>query len=291
MSTNPWEASAEWMRQQPDLKQLTIDCYMEEDIGAAAERFSQSEEFGEVRKWAVDHGLPQGGRIIDIGSGNGISAYAWAAAGYRVVALEPNPGDSTGAGAIRRLSSQTGVPIEVYQEYGERTGLAADSFDLAYCREVLHHAADLNQLCHEAYRILCPGGIMIATREHVISRPEQLPQFLQNHPTHWLTGTEMAYPLTVYKRALRQAGFRILGTYGPMDTVVNYYPASRAAANAQALRSAKAHLGGFIGSLVGRTALWHAFWRAWYRRFGSPGRLFSFIALKPAKGNTGGPFH
>jgi len=285
MNTNPWEAEAEWLRQQPNLKQLMIDCYMDEDIVAAAERFSKSEEFAEVRRWAVRCGLPQGGRILDVGAGKGISAYAWAVAGYKVVALEPNPGSTAGAGAIHRLSNQTGVPIEICLEHGERTGLMGDSFDLVYCREVLHHAANMNQMCSEAFRVLHPGGIMIATREHVIDGPEQLPQFLQQHPTHWLTGTEMAYSLSEYQRALVQAGFKILRTYGPMDTIVNYYPKS---INEQALRSAQARLSCVVGSLVGRTALWQAFWRAWQsHKASSPGRLYSFVAVKPPGTSSG----
>jgi len=262
---------------------------MDEDVTIAAERFSQSEEFAEVRKWAVHWGLPQGGKVLDVGAGSGISSYAWAVAGYEVVALEPNPGDTAGAGVIRRLSNQTGVPIEICLEHGERTGLTGDSFDVVYCREVLHHAADLNQMCRESYRILRPGGIMIATREHVINGPAQLSQFLQQHPTYWLTGTESAYPLSEYQRALMQTGFKILRTYGPMDTVVNYYPTPSAAANAQALRSAKTHLG-FVGSVVGQTTWWQAFWRAWHRRAGSPGRLCSFVAVKPGIGTPGGSF-
>lgn len=291
MNTNPWETQVEWLRQQPDMKQFIIDCYMDEDVTIAAERFSQSEEFAEVRKWAVHWGLPQGGKVLDVGAGSGISAYAWAVTGYEVVALEPNPGNTAGAGAIRRLSNQTGVPIEICLEHGERTGLTGDSFDLVYCREVLHHAADLNQMCREAFRVLRPGGIMMATREHVVSRPEQLSQFLQQHPTHWLAGTEMAYPLSEYQRALTQAGFKILRTYGPMDTVVNYYPTPSAAVNAQALRSAQAHLGCVVGSVVGRTTWWQAFRRAWHRsRAGSPGRLCSFVAVKPGIGTSGGSF-
>lgn len=282
MNTNPWEAGAEWLRHQPNLKQLMIDCYMDEDIVAAAERFSTSEEFAEVRRWAVRYGLPQGGRVLDVGAGNGISAYAWAVAGYKVVALEPNPGSAAGAEAIRRLSNQTRVPIEICLEHGERTSFMANSFDLVYCREVLHHAADTNQICSEAFRVLCPGGLMIATREHVIDRPEQLPQFLQQHPTHWLTGTEMAYSLSKYHGVLMQAGFEIVRIYGPMDTVVNYYPTSSAKANAQALRSAQARLGHIVGSVVGRTSWWQAFWRAWQsRKASSPGRLYSFVAMKP----------
>ncbi len=281
MNSNPWETGAEWLRKQPELKQLVIDCYMDEDVTVAAERFSKGEEFAEVQKWAVRFGLPKGGRVLDIGAGNGISSYAWAIQGYAVMALESNDGNTTGTRAIRRLSKQTGVDIEICLGYGEHIGLKEGSFDLVYCRALLHHTADLNQICREAFRVLRSGGTIIATREHVVDGPEQLAQFLQQHPTHWLTGTEMAYSLPEYQRALVQAGFKILRTYGPIDTVVNYYPKS---INEQALRSAQVQLGCVVGSLVGSTALWQAFWKARSRRAGSPGRLCSFVAVKPPPG-------
>lgn len=118
---------------------------------------------------------------------------------------------------------------------------------------------------------------MIATREHVVNGPAQLSQFLEQHPTHWLTGTEMAYSLSEYQKALVQAGFKILQTYGPMESVVNYYPKS---INEQALRAAQAWLGRPIGSLVGRTALWQAFWKARQSKANRPGRHYSFVAVK-----------
>ena len=52
MNASPWEAGAEWLRRQPYLKQLMINCYMDEGIVAAAERFSKSEESAEVARLA-----------------------------------------------------------------------------------------------------------------------------------------------------------------------------------------------------------------------------------------------
>jgi hypothetical protein len=44
--------------------------------------------------------------------------------------------------------------------------------------------------CKEIARVLRPSGRFIAVRDHVISKPEDLPKFLDTHPLHNLYGGE-----------------------------------------------------------------------------------------------------
>lgn len=60
-----------------------------------------------------------------------------------------------------------------------------------FARQVLHHARNLEMLCREVSRVLKPHGIFIATREHVISKPEDLARFLKKHPLHQFYGGNM----------------------------------------------------------------------------------------------------
>ena len=53
-------------------------------------------------------------------------------------------------------------------------------------------------MCEEVARVLKPGGTFIATREHVISKKEDLPVFLANHPLHRFYGGENAFVLQKY---------------------------------------------------------------------------------------------
>lgn len=93
-----------------------------------------------------------------------------------------------------------------------------------HCRQVLHHARELKQLCLELFRVLKPGGRVIATREHVLSRKEDLPLFLKSHPLHHLYGGENAYLLKDYIAALTGAGFRLTSVLNPLQSDINTYP-------------------------------------------------------------------
>ena len=132
-----------WLRQQPDQEALVRACYYDDPLLAAAQRFARSDEWRAVRAF-----LPHfPGLVIDIGAGRGISSYALARDGWQVVALEPDPSILLGAGAIRDLMRETGLPIMVEEAYGEAIPFKDNTFDLVYGREVLHHARSLNALC------------------------------------------------------------------------------------------------------------------------------------------------
>ena len=97
-------------------------------------------------------------------------------------------------------------------------------FDVVFARAVLHHMQDLETGCRELARVLKPGGLLLAVREHVISRAGDLPVFLQNHPLHRLYGGENAYLLNQYRRALDVAGLRIVQQLGSLESPINYFP-------------------------------------------------------------------
>ena len=165
-----WEEAVLWLRTQPDQQQL-VRCFYDDPLLDAAARYYASTE------WIAVRGLLKGNRgmALDLGAGRGISSYALARDGWKVSALEPDPSEVVGAGAIRSLARDAKLDIGVEQEnWGESLPYPDATFDLVYGRQVLHHARDLHQLCREAARVLKPGGTFVATREHVISRAEDL---------------------------------------------------------------------------------------------------------------------
>jgi SAM-dependent methyltransferase len=207
--------------------------------------------------------------------------------GWVVTALEPDPSALVGAGAIRQLAEQCALPITVVSEFSEKLPFANGSFDLVNCRQVLHHARDLQQTCREIFRVLKPGGRMIATREHVISKPEDLQAFLDSHPLHHLYGGENAFLLSQYKGAITGAGLRLKKVLAPFDSPINYFPMTEAQWVAictvplakrlgrgftEKLFSRKHGLGGLLVPLLAKAVNW---------RNQSPGRLYSFVAEKP----------
>jgi SAM-dependent methyltransferase len=109
--------------------------------------------------------------------------------------------------------------------YGEELPFPDGRFDIVYARQVLHHARELRKLLRECARVTASSGTVIATREHVADDAAQLEAFLASHPVHRLAGGEHAYSLTEYRHAFTAAGLRVVLTLGPLDSVVNAFPA------------------------------------------------------------------
>ena len=278
-----WEEAVQWLRRQPDQAALIRACYYDDPLLDAAKRFADSEEWAAVRAL-----LPSvRGAVLDLGAGRGIGSYALARDGWRVTALEPDPSSVVGAEAIRSLAKESGLGIEVLEQRAEALPFGDGTFTVVYGRQILHHAADLPALCREVFRVLKPRGRFIATREHVISRLEDLPVFLENHPLHKYYGGERAYLLREYRKAIVSAGFRLTAELGPFDSAVNYFPMTREEWRAACRRSIPRWAGGrFAGRLATDR---HALGRWLLGRLAAlasaaadaPGRLYSFVADKP----------
>jgi SAM-dependent methyltransferase len=216
-----WEAAVRWLMAQPDQAELARAAYFDQPL-LAAQRYHQSAEFAAVRKL-----IPQKpGRAIDLGAGNGILSYALALEGWQVTAVEPDPSTLVGAGAIRELAKTQSADITVIEAFGEAIPLEAAGFDLVVARQVLHHAHDLPAFCQEMARLSRQGAVIVTLRDHMISGPEQLQAFLDNHPLHHLYGGENAFTLTAYREAITGAGLVINRELKSFQSVINYDPAT-----------------------------------------------------------------
>lgn len=273
-----WEQAVEWLVAQPDSQDLVKACYYDRPVKRAAERFWASEEWQATRLL-----LPNNlGKVLDVGAGSGISSFALAKDGWQTTALEPDSSNTVGAGAIRTLSNETKLPIEIVQGYGEQLPLSDVIFDLIYARQALHHANDLNQLCKELFRVLKPGGTLLAVREHVISSPKQLEAFLSQHPLHQLYGGENAYTLPQYKAALQQANFTLTQVIRPFDSVINFAPYTKISLKQELQQYfAKVPAGKFLGDILLSDSFFNITLQMLSRIDQRPGRSFSFVAYKP----------
>lgn len=269
MNSGPmtWEQAVESLRSQPAQAALVEACFYDDPLEAAARRYHASSEWRAVRDLLP--GTP--GSALDIGAGRGIAAYALARDGWRTTALEPDPSRVVGAGAIRTLAQDAKLAIEVVQDWGETLPFADASFDLVHARQVMHHARDLERLGREIGRVLRPGGTFIATREHVISRKEDLGAFLDQHPLHRLYGGENAYLLAEYESAIRGGGMRLARVLSPFASDINVYP--QTLADIRALLARRFHLP--HPALMPMLGV-----RAIGARSEAPGRLYSFVAHK-----------
>lgn len=219
-----WEQAVQSLRLQPESQQLVQACFYDDPLIEAARRYSASTEWSAVRE------LISGpiGRALDIGAGRGISSFALASEGWKVTALEPDRSDIVGAGAVRRLAREASLNIEVVEQWGEKLPFDDASFDLVHCRQVLHHARDLEKLCAEIGRVLKPGGRFIATREHVVSCHADIPVFQAAHPLHRLCGGENAYLVSEYLDAITGGGIKVRHALNPKQSDINLYPETQA---------------------------------------------------------------
>jgi SAM-dependent methyltransferase len=274
-----WESAVAWLRAQPDQTQLVADCYYDDPLLAAADRYWHSEEWQDVQALLIG----RSGNALDIGAGRGIASFALAKDGFSVTALEPDPSTLVGVGAIRALAAESRLPIRIVEQFSERLPFTDESFDLVFGRAVLHHTRDLEAACRECFRVLKPNGLFVAVREHVISRREDLPRFLEQHPLHRLYGGESAFLLREYESAIKRAGFSSLDVLSPWQTAINFAPYGFEALKDELARRAcgKAPaLARLTRAILDQPAAWSIARKALERFDQRPGRLYSFVALR-----------
>ena len=285
-----WEETIKFIRTKPEYADLVEKAYFEEDLRLNVERFKSSEEFIETLR-VLKENLPQAKTILDIGSGNGISAIAFALAGYEVTVSEPDPSDTIGAGAVRALKVIYNIEnLDVYQEFAENIKFDGKVFDVVYVRQAMHHAYNLPEFVKNLAGLLRPGGMLFTVRDHVIFDARDKEWFLENHPLHKFYGGENAFTPAEYETAMKNAGLTIVQSWKHFDSVINYFPMTKAEYHATPLKAEKeleAILAGRVGVLARLP-----FVKSWYkRRLGFdvnkffnerniPGRMYSYLAQK-----------
>lgn len=271
------DQALEELRALPEMLQLLEDSYLDRDQVSAAARFADSSEFSAVL--ALIPRPLENMTVLDLGAGTGIASFAFDRSGVeRVIALDPSFSPLTGLRSAAYSPRSTAVQRAC--AWGEALPIADHSIDVVYCRQVLHHAADLDHLVDECARVLRKGGLLVATREHVVRSRGERERFLRGHPVHQRTQGEWAYSVREYRRAMTRAGFRVLQTVRPWDSVVNAYPAvgTHGGIADHPREVLERHLGG-LGGLIGRSRLARLAVRA-VLNHRTPGRLYSFVALR-----------
>ena len=286
-----WEETINSIRTKEEFATLVRDAYFDADLVANVERFRKGPEWKATLE-LLRQSKRQFARIVDIGSGNGISTIAFALEGYQVIAVEPDPSKTIGAGAIRELINHYNLSdrVKVVEKFGEETGLEAATFDLVYIRQAMHHASDLQAMMNECFRLLKKGGVLLTVRDHVVFDAADKMKFLEVHPLHKFYGGENAFSEAEYKRAMQNAGFEIEKVLRYYDSIINYFPLTEGQVKAMPANfdaSIRRSLGKRLGVLA-KVPFVQLLYKKWlalrsldaYDERRVAGRMYTFLAEK-----------
>ena len=157
-----------------------------EKTAVLSERFSHSRAV--VAELATDLPPLAGARVLDIGTGVGGMALAFASVGADVVALDVDTAYLRVAreffSGARESARARGVPLGdllLAQMSGEALALPDAAFDLAVCSDILEHVPDPVRALGEVYRVLRPGGRVLIRQGFALN-----PDFIRRDPHYGL---------------------------------------------------------------------------------------------------------
>lgn len=277
LHTTPAEAIKR-LRSQPHMAALIEDSYLDTDAAGYWDRFHRSAEFAAVLRLIGRD--PRGLRVLDLGAGVGMAAFAFARAGAAFVcAAEPDSSEEVGYRSLLTRPPDA-LHVSVVEAFGETLPFADETFDLVYCRQVLHHAGHLDRMVAEMARVTRRGGQVLATREHVVRNARDLARFLRSHPVHAMAGNEHAFRRREYEQAFIRAGLVLRTVLRPLESVINAFPRVRTDAELAALPARWLARVGPVGkALAGVPAVAESLRALAVRR--TPGSMYTFLATRP----------
>ncbi|KKR07394.1 MAG: Methyltransferase type 11 [Candidatus Peregrinibacteria bacterium GW2011_GWC2_39_14] len=99
--------------------------------------------------------IPEGGVVLDVGSGRGKFLCIMASLGFKAYGVEIN---SAYIAESENRAKSEGVSIKVVQSGGEELPFPDNYFDFVNCTEVTEHVDDPMAVCREIGRVLKPGS-------------------------------------------------------------------------------------------------------------------------------------
>lgn len=275
-----WEQTIEFIRTQPEFKELVELAYFEKELPLNVERYLKSEEFAAIKQ-KIKQYAPSAKSILDIGSGNGITSIAFALSGYNVITVEPDPSKTIGAGAIRILKEYYKLTnLDVYEAFAEEINFEAKTFDIVFARQCMHHAYDLNKFVAEMSRVLKSNGMFFTVRDHVVFDESDKAWFLKSHPLQRFYGGENAFHSKEYRQAITDAGLNLKEELKYYDSVINFFPETIEVIDKLKQKALHATKYGRIAALIPTIKARRIAIATEQLEKDIPGRMYSYIAIK-----------
>jgi SAM-dependent methyltransferase len=106
----------------------------------------------------------KGKRVLDLGTGSGENAVAFAKQGAHVIALDRSIAQLHLA---RKLADEAEAKVEWHEsDVADLAFLRADSIDLAFSARVLDEVEDIDRVFRQVHRVLRPGAAFVFSYEH-----------------------------------------------------------------------------------------------------------------------------
>jgi len=163
------------------MKKTVVESYYDETVEHEWERLARHKMEYTLTLRAMDEYIPANSKILDVGGGPGRYSICLAKRGHHVTLLDLSEANIKFA---RQKAAAENAPVENFF-HGNALDLSAfadQSFDVVLLMGPLYHltsAADRDQAVAEAYRVLRPGGIILAS---FITRYATINDQLKNYP-------------------------------------------------------------------------------------------------------------
>ncbi len=158
--------------------------------------------------WLLDHSAStKDDRVLDVATGTGFTALAFASRVKEVVGLDVSDGM---LGQARANAEKEGVSNVTFEKgAAESLPFPDATFDRVTCRVAPHHFLSVQRFCSEAYRVLKPGGRLLIADTGV---PDGLPEV-----DAWQNQVEAVrdtshvrnYSLSEWRNLVTTAGFHV----------------------------------------------------------------------------------
>lgn len=113
--------------------------------------------------------LRGGERVLDLGAGEGWAAQHFSLRGADAVAIDVVPDPKLGLGRAWKRMQLTDTRFDLIVGDNEGLPFARHSFDIVFSSNALHHHDHLDKLFTNIYRVLKPGGRLIAIGDPLIT--------------------------------------------------------------------------------------------------------------------------